>query len=47
VLLFNLRTDIGERDDLTAARQDLIKPMRALIAEWEKDVDAEAAAKKQ
>jgi arylsulfatase A-like enzyme len=44
VLLFNLRDDIGERNDLAKERPDLARKLRPLIAEWEKDVDAEAKA---
>jgi len=43
-LLFNVREDMGERNDLTNQRQDIIKRLRPLIASWEKDVDAEAKA---
>jgi len=45
LLLYNLRTDIGERNDLAMLRPDLVAKLRSLIAEWEKDVDAEATAK--
>lgn len=41
-LLFNLRSDIGEREDLAARRQDVVSRLRPLLAAWEKDVDAEA-----
>jgi arylsulfatase A-like enzyme len=44
VLLFNLRDDIGERNDLAKERPDIASKLRPLIAEWEKDVDAEAKA---
>ncbi len=43
VMLFNLRQDIGERNDLASARQDVAQRLRPLIAAWERDVDAEAA----
>jgi arylsulfatase A-like enzyme len=42
VLLFNLRTDSGERNDLARERPDIARRLRPLIAEWEKDVDSEA-----
>jgi arylsulfatase A-like enzyme len=42
VLLFNVREDIGERNDLAQRRQDIARRLRPLITEWEKDVDAEA-----
>ena len=45
LLLYNLRTDIGERNDLAMQRPDLVAKLRPLISEWEKDVDAEANAK--
>jgi len=45
LLLYNLRTDIGERNDLAMLRPDLVAKLRPLIGEWEKDVDAEATAK--
>jgi arylsulfatase A len=41
-MLFNLRTDIGERRDLAATRPDLVRQLRARYLEWEKEVDAEA-----
>jgi arylsulfatase A-like enzyme len=40
--LFNLRTDPGERSDLAQQHRDLIRELRALVANWEADVDAEA-----
>ena len=40
VMVFNLREDPGERNDLARARQDLARQLRPLIAEWEKDVAA-------
>ncbi|MGH2898284.1 MAG: sulfatase family protein, partial [Solirubrobacteraceae bacterium] len=44
LLLFNLKTDIGERRDLAARHPELVRALRKLLAGWEKDVDAEAAA---
>ena len=41
LFLFNLRTDISERNDLAAQRIDLIREMRPLITAWEADVDGE------
>lgn len=38
-LLFNLREDIGEREDLAKDRPDLVRQLRLLLAEWERDVD--------
>jgi len=40
LLLFNLKLDIGERNDLAAIRPDLVAKLRPMIAAWEKDVDA-------
>jgi arylsulfatase A-like enzyme len=45
VLLFNLRDDIGERNDLAKERPDVARRLRPLITEWEKDVDSEAKAR--
>jgi arylsulfatase A-like enzyme len=45
LLLYNLRTDIGERNDLAMTRPELVSRLRQLISDWEKDVDAEATAK--
>jgi arylsulfatase A-like enzyme len=42
VMVFNLRTDPGERNDLASRRQDIAKRLRPLLAGWERDVDAEA-----
>ncbi|HEY8521551.1 MAG TPA: sulfatase-like hydrolase/transferase [Gammaproteobacteria bacterium] len=42
--LFNLRTDLSERNDLARVRQDIARELRPLITEWEAMVDAEAAA---
>lgn len=45
LLLYNLRSDIGERNDLAMQRPDLVAKLRPLISEWEKAVDTEANAK--
>lgn len=39
--VFNVRTDPGERDNLTSHRQDVARRLRPLLEAWEKDVDAE------
>jgi arylsulfatase A-like enzyme len=44
--VFDLSNDIGERHDLASRRQDIAQKLRAMIVEWERDVDAEAKAKK-
>ncbi|MBF8300469.1 MAG: Sulfatase protein [Acidobacteria bacterium] len=41
-LVFNLRRDIGERQDLASQRQDVAARLRPLIAAWESDVEDEA-----
>jgi arylsulfatase A-like enzyme len=43
-MIFNLRTDPGERRNLSRERQDLAKQLRPLLDAWEKEVDAEARA---
>ncbi len=42
MLLFDIRTDPGERVDLAGRRQDVVRDLRARLADWERDVDAEA-----
>jgi arylsulfatase A-like enzyme len=44
-MVFDLRTDVGERNDLARERQDVARRLQPLIAAWEKDVDAEAQAR--
>jgi arylsulfatase A-like enzyme len=41
-LLFNVREDVGERNDLASARTDLARELRGLLAGWEANVDEEA-----
>jgi hypothetical protein len=41
-MLFNLATDIGERNDLAHQRTDIVGKLFPLIGKWEQDVDAEA-----
>jgi arylsulfatase A-like enzyme len=41
-LLFDLRTDPGERQDLAQQHGDRIRELRSLVAKWEADIDAEA-----
>jgi arylsulfatase A len=38
-LLFDLNADPGERHDLAARHPDLVVRLKALLADWEKDVD--------
>ncbi|MEP7271829.1 MAG: sulfatase-like hydrolase/transferase [Acidobacteriota bacterium] len=42
LLLFNLRTDIGERHDLAMVRPDIVRVFLPLIRAWEFDVDTDA-----
>lgn len=41
-MLFNLRTDIGERNNMIGQRSDIARRLRPLLAAWQADVDAEA-----
>lgn len=41
-MVFNVRRDLGERNDLAGERQDVARRLRALLRDWEEDVDAEA-----
>jgi arylsulfatase A-like enzyme len=43
-LLFDLRSDISERENLAGARTDVARRLRTLLDAWNKDVDAEAQA---
>jgi arylsulfatase A len=43
-MVFNVRTDVGERNELANRRQDIAQKLRPLLAQWEKEVDAEARA---
>jgi arylsulfatase A-like enzyme len=40
--LYDLRRDIGERNDLAKYRQDVAQRLRPLLAAWEAEVDAES-----
>jgi arylsulfatase A-like enzyme len=40
LLLFNLRSDVGERQDLAASRPDLVAKLFPLIQKWNEEVDA-------
>jgi arylsulfatase A-like enzyme len=42
--VFNVRTDIGERNDLAKERRDVAQALWPLLEAWERDVDAEASA---
>jgi arylsulfatase A-like enzyme len=41
-LIFNLRNDTGERNDLAKRRQDIAQRLRGLLANWENEVNREA-----
>jgi len=41
-LLFNLRTDIGERNNVIGERSDIARRLRPLLAAWQADVEDEA-----
>jgi arylsulfatase A len=43
-MIFNVRADVGERNELANRRPDLAQKLRPLLTDWEKDVDAEAKA---
>ena len=42
--VFNVRTDVGERNDMANIRQGVARRLRGLLEEWEADVNAEAEA---
>src|SRR5690606_22292035 len=44
-MVFNLRTDPGERHDLAGQRQDIASRLRPLLTAWEREVDGEANAR--
>ncbi len=41
-MLFNLRTDVAERNNLIGQRSDIARRLRPLLAAWQEDVEAEA-----
>jgi hypothetical protein len=40
--LFNVRTDLGERNNLIGQHPEIARRLRSLIDKWQQDVDAEA-----
>ena len=40
------RDDVGERKDMTSKHPEIVRRLRALLTEWARSVDAEAAATK-
>ena len=43
-MLFNVRTDLGERNDLMREQTEIARRLAPLIAAWQKDVDGEATS---
>ena len=43
-LVFNLRADVGERNDLARTRQDIAQRLRPLLAAWEEEMNSEVRA---
>ena len=41
-MLFNLRADVGERNNLIGQRSDIARRLRRLLTAWQEEVDAEA-----
>jgi arylsulfatase A len=41
-MLFNVRTDLGERNNLIGLKPEIAARLRPLLQQWEKEVDAEA-----
>jgi len=40
--LYNLETDLGERDDVAAQHPDIVKRLQALVAAMDKDLGAKS-----
>ncbi|HYE86141.1 MAG TPA: sulfatase-like hydrolase/transferase [Vicinamibacterales bacterium] len=45
LMLFDLSKDIGERNDLSATRTDVVRRLRQQAVAWQKDVESEAKAR--
>ena len=43
-LLFDVRADVGERENVVGARAEVARRLRALLDAWHEDVDAESKA---
>jgi hypothetical protein len=41
-MLFDVGTDLGERDDVAATNLAVVRRLHQQLLAWEKDVDAEA-----
>ena len=46
-MLFDVRRDPGERNDLAAQHPEIVQKLKAQIEAWEKDVDGEAGVVKK
>jgi arylsulfatase A-like enzyme len=44
IFLFNVKADPGERVDLFARHQDIVRRLQQLLIDWERDVEADAKA---
>ena len=44
-LLFDVKRDPGERNDLAVQRPEVVRALKPLVDAWEKDVDGEAGNK--
>ena len=43
-MLYDLRNDVGERNDVSASNTAVVRRLAQLLQAWEKDVDADAKA---
>ena len=44
IMLFNVRDDVGERNDQASQRQDIVRELRQMLSSWEEEVTTEAVA---
>ena len=44
-MLFNVRTDLGERNNLIGQHPEIARRLRPLLEKWQQDVDAEARSR--
>ena len=45
-MLFNVRTDLGERENMIGRRSDIARRLQPLLAAWQQDVDTEAQGRR-
>ena len=45
-MLFNVRTDLGERENMIGRRSDIARRLQPLLATWQQDVDTEAQGRR-